>query len=240
MFVLRQQHGAATVAEHRHRRGQLQHAAAGVLHVQTMEGRWVVPPQRGVWIPPHTPHGLTAARPFDLCTLYVDGSRARSLPSRCCVIAVSPLLDALLLQAARYGTDWPRRGCEERLLQVALDLAVVAPAEPLHLPLPTDRRARRVAEALSTCPGDRRLLAQWAVTVGASERTLARLFVCETGLSFVQWRRQCRLLAAVARLGEGFAVTAVALDVGYDNVSAFGRDFKRTLGKSPSAYFQCQ
>ncbi|CAI9401481.1 HTH-type transcriptional regulator NimR [Pleomorphomonas sp. T1.2MG-36] len=43
---------------------------------------------------------------------------------------------------------------------------------------------------------------------------------------------------ALETLAEGQAVTVVALDLGYDSVSAFIALFKRTLGVTPSAYFQ--
>ncbi|MEQ8194171.1 MAG: helix-turn-helix domain-containing protein [Rhodospirillales bacterium] len=46
-----------------------------------------------------------------------------------------------------------------------------------------------------------------------------------------------RLLAALERLATGQSVTIVAMDLGYDSPSAFTSMFKRTLGKSPSAYF---
>ena len=70
----------------------------------------------------------------------------------------------------------------------------------------------------------------------ASERTVARLFLSETGLSFGAWRQQARVLEAMGRLGGGAPVTQVALDLGYDSVSAFSAMFRRAAGASPSAY----
>jgi AraC-like DNA-binding protein len=39
-------------------------------------------------------------------------------------------------------------------------------------------------------------------------------------------------------LGNGAPVTQVALDLGYDSVSAFSAMFRRAAGASPSAYRQ--
>ena len=39
-------------------------------------------------------------------------------------------------------------------------------------------------------------------------------------------------------LAEGRTVTTVALDLGYDSVSAFIALFKRSLGVTPSVYFR--
>jgi AraC-like DNA-binding protein len=67
---------------------------------------------------------------------------------------------------------------------------------------------------------------------------LARLFQKETGLSFAAWRQQARVLEAMGRLGGGAPVTQVALDLGYDSVSAFSAMFRRAAGASPSDYRQ--
>ena len=108
---------------------------------------------------------------------------------------------------------------------------------PLHLPSAADRRLTRIAETLLADPADPRTLADWAQSIGASERTLARLFTRETGMTFGQWRQQVRLLAALARLACGGSVTDVAFDLGYASQSAFIAMFRRTLGKTPGRYF---
>ena len=72
---------------------------------------------------------------------------------------------------------------------------------------------------------------------GASERTLARLFERETGMSFRAWRQQLRLLRALELLAAGTPVTRVALDLGYESTSAFSAMFRRVLGTAPTRYF---
>lgn len=69
-------------------------------------------------------------------------------------------------------------------------------------------------------------------------RTAARRFVAETGMPFGRWRQQLRLLAALERLGAGESVTSVALDVGYEDVSAFIAAFKAAMGETPARYFK--
>ena len=73
---------------------------------------------------------------------------------------------------------------------------------------------------------------------GLTERTAARLFLRETRLTFGEWRRQLRLLAALERLGAGESVSNVALDVGYEDVSSFIAVFKAALGTTPARYFR--
>jgi AraC-like DNA-binding protein len=62
--------------------------------------------------------------------------------------------------------------------------------------------------------------------------------VKETGMTFGAWRERLRLTAAVARLGEGEPVTAVAYDLGYQSPSAFIAMFRRSLGDTPGRYLK--
>jgi AraC-like DNA-binding protein len=55
-------------------------------------------------------------------------------------------------------------------------------------------------------------------------------------MTFREWRQQCRLLHALELLASGASVTAVALETGYDNSSAFIAMFRRCLGTTPLRY----
>jgi len=102
--------------------------------------------------------------------------------------------------------------------------------------MPRDKRIRKVVEALLSDPADNRGFEDWSRFAGASQRTLARLFQSETGMTFRAWRQQLRLQRALEMLTEGQAVTSVALDLGYDSPSAFIAMFRRALGASPTRY----
>jgi AraC-like DNA-binding protein len=106
----------------------------------------------------------------------------------------------------------------------------------LQLPMPHDPKLRGLCQALLDQPGDARPLEAWARTINTSARTLARRFQSETGLSFGAWRQQARVLEAMGRLGGGEPVTQVALDLGYESVSAFSAMFHRATGASPSRF----
>lgn len=71
-----------------------------------------------------------------------------------------------------------------------------------------------------------------------NRRTFTRLFRRETGLTFMTWRQQACLVAALPRLAAGEPVTLIAIDLGYDNPAAFTSMFKRSLGSSPRTYFR--
>jgi AraC-like DNA-binding protein len=99
--------------------------------------------------------------------------------------------------------------------------------------MPTDDRARHVADALLADPGTDRSLAALAADAGASRRTVERCFVAETGMPLARWRTQARLLEALRRLGAGATTVQVADAVGYSSPSAFVAAFRRELGTTP-------
>ncbi|MDR7009273.1 AraC-like DNA-binding protein [Paraburkholderia strydomiana] len=104
------------------------------------------------------------------------------------------------------------------------------------MPGPEDARLVRITDALVCNLSDTRRLEQWAEWAGHSPRTLSRRFVAETGLSFAQWRAQARLLRALELVADGVSVTTIALELGYENVSAFSDMFRRATGTTPGRY----
>ena len=83
--------------------------------------------------------------------------------------------------------------------------------------------------------GDRRGLNEWAELVGASSRTLARLFQQELGMSYLYWRQQVCAMSALPRLGAGEPVTLIASDLGYDTPGAFSSMFRRIMNAAPAS-----
>ncbi len=224
------------VAAHRHDWGQLAYASEGVLAVTTDTGTWTVPPERAVWVPPRIDHAVSTRSGAAFRSLYVEADQVRDLPGECTVVAVPPLLKELIVAAARLPKDYDAQGPGGRLAAVILDQLRGLEPVPLNLPMPSDPRLARIASALADDPGDNRPLAAWAREIGASERTLARAFTRETGLSFGAWRQRLRLTASLDRLMAGEPVTTVALDLGYATPSAFTAMFRKTLGAPPSVY----
>ena len=222
---------------HQHARAQLLYASSGVMTVKTNNGIWVVPPLRAVWIPAHTHHQIKVSNQLFMRTLYIDPAYFPGPSEMCCVIAVTPLLKELILQAMKIPRLYPLKGAEERLLTVILDQIQSMKIAPLELPIPEDARLKKIFKRLSNNPGDSRTLEEWGKLVGATGRTLARRFRLETGMTFGQWRQQVRILESLKLLAMDEAVTTVAVELGYDSPSAFISMFKKALGKTPGQYF---
>ncbi|MFL6825768.1 MAG: AraC family ligand binding domain-containing protein, partial [Bradyrhizobium sp.] len=81
---------------HMHREAQLVYAARGTMQVTTPKGRWLVPPDRAVWVPARLEHAIDVLADIEMRTLYFDlawlarEQRSESLAAEF-VVRVSPL-----------------------------------------------------------------------------------------------------------------------------------------------------
>lgn len=225
---------------HSHARGQAIGALSGLLTIVTERERLVVPPGYAIWIPPHHPHGLDAHGQTSGWSVYVAPHACAALPALPQVFQVSGLLREAALRASAWPTTTTTASApdpaQERIVAVILDELAAAAREQLVLTMPTDRRVLRIAQALAADPADARSLNEWAEWAAIAPRTLTRRFVTETGLSFTDWRQRARLMRAVELLAAGHAVTAVALELGYDSLSAFIAMFRREMGVAPGGF----
>ncbi|KAB0665871.1 AraC family transcriptional regulator [Oryzomonas japonica] len=231
-------HRAGCAAPHAHPRGQLIFASRGVMRVICSRDIWVVPPSQAVWVPPEVEHEVYFPGDASLRNLFIDQSVSRVLPNECKVLKVSPLLRELILESVKVGDTYESDSAGYRLMMVIIDeLRSMEPTD-LRLPMGQDERLQRAMDFLLSNPGDKRAIDELAIIAGASSRTLARLFVRETGLTFGTWRKRLILQEAVKRLGKGHSVTSVAFDLGYGSLSAFIDMFRHALGSPPGQYVQ--
>jgi AraC-like DNA-binding protein len=222
----------AVIDWHRHRWGQIACPLRGSIRVSVATMTWIVPRNRAVWIPPGIDHQVVILGKVEFHAMYVAPAASPLPLNRCVVIEVSPLVRALVDVLADNASGPPR----QRRMAICLLLEEIntAASLPLGLPLPAERRLRALCAAMMDDPGSARTLVEWAPIVGASERTLTRLFQTELHTSFAAWRRQLRLARAIDLIGRGVPIAEVAVEVGYANAPAFSTMFRDALGFSPS------
>ena len=221
---------------------------------------YIVPPSRAVWIAPGAQHHITVLEAAEFRTLYIDAGVTPENWNACRVMVVSPLLRetihaldntgphaSLPPEGAHFSLGRPggktvplSQNREQLLTRLVLDELLHADTQVLGVPLPNpqtgDKRLRALCEAVLRAPSERATLAEWAGDIGASERTVARLFRDELGLSYQQWRQQAVLAHALPLLARGQSVSQVAAASGYASDSAFSAMFKAAMGQSPSHF----
>lgn len=230
---------------HHHEWAQLACCASGLLQVvvrapgpagATQDISVIAPPQRAVWIPPRAQHSVMVVEAAQSRTVYLHASLVPPDWQQVRVLAVTPLLHALIdaQDQVSYRDQPEEQAALSTLVQHELAHATCL---PVGVPLPAaghgDRRLRALCQGLLAQPDAFDTLAQWAAEHGASERTMARLFRAELGMSFHHWRQQVVLARALPRLAQGMPVAQVAAESGYASESAFSAMFKASMGATP-------
>lgn len=217
---------------HKHREAQLLYAACGTMRVVTAQGAWVIPPTRAVWIPPLIEHEIFMSGEVRMRSLFIAPELSPPSLQQCCVLAVTPLLRELILRAVQG----PRQAKNPLIQQMMLEEISSLDNLPLHIPMPQDRRLQSICLSLLRTPDHPNTLEDWAQQVGASSRTLTRLFEQQLAMNFNAWRQQLRLMEALPRLLAGESVQSVAMALGYGSARAFSAMFCRLLGETPRDY----
>ncbi|MGK8774827.1 AraC family transcriptional regulator [Burkholderia cenocepacia] len=218
---------------HTHAWAQLAYASRGVLRVATTGTTWMVPPSRAIWVPPHVTHEVVIVEDAYLRTLYIDESIVPDGLDACRVVEVTGLLRELIVA---LGARDPSPARERLLCGLVLDELSHAEPLPLSVPMPDEKRLRTLCESVLAQPAHAESLEHWASEVGASTRTISRLFKQELGVSFSQWRQQALLARAIPLLNQGRPLSHIARELGYQSQSAFSAMFRRAFGQSPRAF----
>lgn len=221
---------------HAHSKSQLMVTNAGLITLETDAGVCVVPPRSAAWIEGGMPHRVSCSGAASGYIVFVAAGAARPMAGPCHALAVSPFLSALLERVQALPQRYRLDDGDGRLMQVLIDEIQAAQPEGLHLPMPRDRRLRRMASALCAEPQLQARLADWAQRIGMSERSMTRLFLAETGLTVNQWRRQLHVLTALQQLSEGQRIQTVADALGYESAPAFVTMFRKAVGSSPRRF----
>ncbi|WP_426203831.1 AraC family transcriptional regulator [Pseudomonas sp. TWP3-1] len=216
---------------HQHQRGQLLYTREGCTRITLAEQLCLLPPSRAAWIPAGITHRAVMQRSVDYRSIYLNAELCRDLPQQVCVIEVSALLRAVLepMAMADFDTDW-QRGKFVHLLALSLNEIRDATHQPMLLPLPKDKRLASLLATPERLPPELQQLEQ---RIGASSRTIGRIFQRETGMSYQQWRQQWRLMRAMELLTLGRSLSYCGFELGFASDSAFIAFFRALTGTTP-------
>jgi AraC-like DNA-binding protein/quercetin dioxygenase-like cupin family protein len=216
---------------------QLIYAVQGVMVVQAGAGNWVVPPTRAIWVCAGTRHEIRCVGEVHMRSLLVAVDAGPKLLDQTQAVGISALLRELIRAAMDVQQPYAPGTRDGRVMRLILDELRALPVLPLHLQMPTDPRLLRICQALQRQLDDASTMADWAQELAIDVKTIQRLFVKETGLTFGQWRQQARLLRALELLATGEKVIDVALALGYESPSAFAAMFRKQFDQTPSQFF---
>jgi AraC-like DNA-binding protein len=225
------------IEPHVHAKHQLLYAVRGVMVVHAEAGRWVVPPTRAIWMVAGMRHELRCIGEVHMRSLAVAPDAAPQLLDETQTVGISPLLRELIRAAMEMRQPYSPGTRDGRVMRLILDELRALPVLPLHLHMPSDPRLLRICKRLQQQLDDPSTMSEWARRLAVDVKTIQRLFLKETGMTFGQWRQQARLLRALELLAGGEKVINVALALGYESPSAFATMFRRQFNQTPGQFF---
>jgi AraC-like DNA-binding protein len=216
---------------------QLLYTASGAMTVSIINGSFMVPPNRALWLPENVRATVANRAPVAVRSLYFarclgalpDTARAMNVPRFC---------RELLLHVVRCCPLDLSDAVHGALLTVLIDELEQLPDAGMWLPRPNDPRAINFLAAARADPGAS--TARLAASVGSGRRTLERIFSTETHISLGAWRRRAHILDSLELLAAGASVTRTATAAGYTTPSAYVAAFRRELGVSPREFLRDQ
>ncbi|HAS6301308.1 TPA: helix-turn-helix domain-containing protein [Vibrio vulnificus] len=219
---------------HQHHKGQLLYAPKGCMSFALEGAICILPPTKAVWIPPRVAHQAVMTNVVAYRSLYFDCSEINS-PDKVTVIEVNELLRALIERMA----FWPWDKNEQEMthtLALFWEEFFAAQQHDYRLPLPSDRRLKKWSQQLARSDFLAPSCGELAKQVGASSKTITRLFKQDTGISYQEWRQQWRVLKAIELLSTPLPVSEVAHQLAFSSDSAFIAFFKKQTGQTPLAF----
>ena len=222
---------------HSHQKAQLLYAPSGSMSITLENQQCILPPTRAAWIPAGVRHCAVMTNVVAYRSVYFDVSHLERQDDQIKIMAVNPLLRELIERMAFWPWQMPYKE-QEALVTLFWQELEAAPDETLMLPLPSDKRLTGWLEKLSEKGHIPSPLNETAQSIGASEKTISRIFSRETGMPYQAWRQQWRLMKAIELLSENKSVSTVAFELNFSSDSAFVSFFRKQTGTTPSAYIK--
>lgn len=223
----------------------LLYASTGAFYLTVGQRRWLLPPQRAAWLAAETPMRLEAAGAGTTSSVLFTTDAIPAPPTPCRVFAVSSLVREMLLHAMQWErtrdpdptlpTNQQAITFFRALANVCLDLAAVP--DELWLPQAQSTELSAALDYTLAHLTDALTVGEVAKAVYLSERTLARRFAEEMGLTWSQYVRRARMIRAMELLADhDVKIIDIAYAVGFAGLSAFHHAFRTFTGETPTAY----
>ena len=222
---------------HHHDVHQLQYAFEGAIEVEDKARRLLLPRTLAAWIPAGVEHRTSIHRVRSGCILLpIDmvpnaGDRVR-------VVMVSPLMREMVIGAMRWQIGQPLDTVGEAYFRSLALLCGewIEHEAPLSVPASDDPQLRAAMDhtraQLATAT-----ITSASAAANLSERSLRRRFQADIGMSWDDYRRRARLLSAVEQIATTqLPINRIAMELGYENQSAFAKAFRALLGVNPSTF----
>lgn len=221
---------------HSHPWHQIVFPFTGLLQSNIGDKCAIVPHNAMLYIPANTIHKSVAVTNTQFLAIYLNPNQMvqYSEVQKSCL--VTPFIKELILLLFDQTITLQSEPNITHLLTVLRDQIDVTGSYDIPLLIPTDKRLMSIFTQLKQQPDLPFTLKEWAIKVGASERTLSRLCAKEFDQSFSLWRQNIRLVLSLQLLDSHRSIQDIALELGYASDSAYIYAFKKLFNQTPRNY----
>jgi len=222
---------------HAHDLHQLLYAFEGSVELESLQSRFLLPPQLVAWIPAGVTH-RTRIQGVRSGSVFLPPRWVNAAGDRIRILRASPLMREMVMHAMRWPIDQPQDAVGRSYFRTfaALCREWIEDEASLCLPITDDPALKRAMEYTRANLADA-CFVDACRAAHLSDRSLRRRFLQLIGMSWTEYRRRSRLMKAMILLEKPNAsITDVAASVGFDSVSAFSNAFSAFAGESPRRY----
>ncbi|MGO2342103.1 AraC family transcriptional regulator [Vibrio litoralis] len=230
--------GGTETETHLHDWGQVHLIKQGVLEMEVNGRKMVSPAGFAIWTPAQVPHRAFNRQDIEYCAINIDVSRTHHLPSQACMIALPPLVLAIIDDLVARKVDKIESHQDTCLTDVLLERLASAHRVDDFLPTTTDLLLQPILAELEANPTNNCPMSEWAKRAFTTERTLHRRFQKHLRMSFNEWRQRLKVVTALQLLKQAESINQVAYQLGYSDASAFIKMFRKHTGLTPAVYRQ--
>lgn len=229
---------------HDHSRHQLVYVFEGSLAIEATGRRYLVSPQRAIWIAAGVRHRTTfgfasrRGRQWKTHTASLYFAKELSQAHGASVVKCTALLREMIDYSVRWGPSHKASPISLAFFRAIALLCTEWTDDASQFWLP-DSGHRPIQKFLTSIQANLREASEAtaATACGMSLRTFRRHFAASTGLTWREYITRARLLYATDRLTQtGETVSEVAWQAGYDSPSAFSHAFLEFTGQTPAQY----
>ncbi|WP_394134181.1 AraC family transcriptional regulator [Aliivibrio fischeri] len=221
---------------HHHKWHQVIFPIKGLLQTQVGSYQYLLPHTSALFVPATLVHESIALTNTTFIGIYINPAYCFKNEKQIRTVFLTPFIKELIQEIRRQYLQMAGNKELLNLLQVLHDQIKHSDDVTFQLLLPQDRRLKQIFNKLTETPILDWSLKVWGEEVGASERTLSRLFVKEFKTSFPLWRQQIRLIYSLSLLNEDRTIQSIADAVGYHNDSSYIKAFKSYFDMTPQQF----
>lgn len=223
---------------HQHKWHQIIFPIKGLLQTQAGSYQYLLPHTSALFVPATLAHESIALTNTTFIGIYINPAYCFNSEEQVRTVSLTPFIKELIQEIRRKCLQEESHKELLGLLQVLHDQMRHDDDDDVtfQLLLPKDRRLKQIFDQLTETPALDWSLKKLGEEVGASERTLSRLFVKEFKTSFPLWRQQLRLIYSLSLLDEDRTIQAIADEIGYHNDSSYIKAFKSYFDVTPQQF----